>query len=61
MYLVLNNNNKKQNNQVAPTYGGKFDEERFPILETDPAVANIGTHGKVFLVFLIQKKNMIPH
>eukprot|EP01063_Lacrimia_lanifica_P025179 TRINITY_DN32955_c0_g1_i1.p1 TRINITY_DN32955_c0_g1~~TRINITY_DN32955_c0_g1_i1.p1 ORF type:complete len:509 (+),score=158.49 TRINITY_DN32955_c0_g1_i1:81-1529(+) len=31
--------------KVNPTYGGRFEEERFPILETDPTVANVGTHG----------------
>ncbi|KAJ9463908.1 6-phosphofructo-2-kinase/fructose-2 [Diplonema papillatum] len=32
--------------KLMPTYEGKFVEERVPILETDPEMAAVGTHGK---------------
>lgn len=32
--------------KVSPTYDGEFDEERFPVLPTDPMVANVGTDGR---------------
>eukprot|EP01064_Diplonema_japonicum_P030703 TRINITY_DN5291_c2_g1_i1.p1 TRINITY_DN5291_c2_g1~~TRINITY_DN5291_c2_g1_i1.p1 ORF type:complete len:475 (+),score=69.17 TRINITY_DN5291_c2_g1_i1:57-1481(+) len=32
--------------QVNPTYGGRFEEIRHPILEIDPIEASVGTHGK---------------
>jgi len=31
--------------KVDPTYDGKFVETRFPILPTDPTIANVGTDG----------------
>eukprot|EP00755_Sulcionema_specki_P014427 Sspe_Gene.56628::Locus_31138_Transcript_1_2_Confidence_0.667_Length_1850::g.56628::m.56628/K01103/PFKFB3; 6-phosphofructo-2-kinase / fructose-2,6-biphosphatase 3&\ len=32
--------------KMWPTYGGMFEEERIPIVETDKEIANHGTHGK---------------
>eukprot|EP01065_Artemidia_motanka_P030166 TRINITY_DN36184_c0_g1_i1.p1 TRINITY_DN36184_c0_g1~~TRINITY_DN36184_c0_g1_i1.p1 ORF type:complete len:493 (+),score=125.24 TRINITY_DN36184_c0_g1_i1:73-1551(+) len=36
--------------QVEPTYDGKFTEHRFPVLPTDPDVANVGTDGRADVI-----------
>eukprot|EP01059_Diplonema_ambulator_P011567 TRINITY_DN21546_c0_g1_i1.p2 TRINITY_DN21546_c0_g1~~TRINITY_DN21546_c0_g1_i1.p2 ORF type:complete len:235 (+),score=55.43 TRINITY_DN21546_c0_g1_i1:909-1613(+) len=45
--------------QVNPTYGGRFEEMRHPILKIDPALADAGTHGNEDVIIAREQAELL--